>query len=88
MMYPGRGKEINPLKELTMTAKNTTTKYIIKSAHGDEVWTGCSWIPATMAKHAKHYNTYLGAQREINFHVNKAGHWLVCAQEVVAVEVQ
>ena len=41
-----------------------------------------------MAKHAKHYNTYLGAQREINFHVNKAGHWLVCAQEVVAVEVQ
>ena len=71
-----------------MTAKNTTTKYIIKSAHGDQVWTGCSWIPATMTKHAKHYNTQLGAQREVNLHVNKIGCWLVSSQEVVAVEVQ
>ena len=71
-----------------MTAKNTTTKYIIKDSHGVEVWTGCSWIPAHMSQHAKHYNTLLGAQREVNFHVNKIGHWLVCEQQIVAVEVQ
>ena len=70
-----------------MTTKTKNTKYIIKNAKGDEAWTGCSWIPAHMSHHAKHYNTQLGAQREINLYVNKIGCWLVCEQQIVAVEV-